>query len=127
MFSTTKSQRRAYVIAMLLCSILPAAMYFFIVGLIVAMVLGIFLMGSQWPIRLIQLHFIHICAAIAGLITVYRFWDSAERKLSNDSFLGPESDPANSRKLLQLLALGLLSALVGIPFLIVSWVLFFHS
>src|SRR5688572_15999641 len=82
MFTTPTSQHRAYIVAVLLCSIVPASLVFWFVGFLVGVVLLYGAMGgSQIPDYLAKRQAIQIIALLISIFVIYRYYKEAINEL----------------------------------------------
>lgn len=125
MFSKSESRHRAYIVAVLLCSVFPASLVFWCVGFIVGILFLYLIMTSQDYEVFFKFQVIQVVALLASILVVYRFWNIATKQIPNENankFQAMLKRPRTVAGLLFLLVAGLLSTLLGITSYVAGWI-----
>jgi uncharacterized membrane protein YfcA len=127
MLSTPESQHRAYIVAVLLCSIFPASLVFWCVGFVLIIVFAYLFLAGHDDARHVTSQSLQIVALLASLSVVYRFWKLATKQPPEwklDEFQALLLKPKTVTGLFRLLVAGTLSTLLGVASFVIGWITF---
>lgn len=129
MFSTSESQHRAYVVAVLMCGLFPASLVFWSAGFVAVMAIVYLFMFGNNDVKDVTPLQLRIIALLPSLWVEYRFWKLAIKQPPReylDDFQRLFLKPKTVKGLLWLLVAGSISTVLGVASFVAGWIAIDH-